>query len=125
MLKPTLSPPPSLAAAVRRLHHARPAAGHDRPAGLGEEPPRRARRGVRRIVLADPRRAEDRHRRPVDPLDGLEPRVELRRDPRRLLAQLVGIVMGLIEESPVLHRYKAPFCRVASIPITSSAASPR
>ena len=43
MLKPTESAAPVLRAAVRGLHHAGAAAGHDRPARLGEARPALAR----------------------------------------------------------------------------------
>ena len=74
-------------AAVRALHHARAAAGDDRPAALGEAAADGARRLVRRMALADPRRAEDRHRRPVDPR---RPRRSRARNSSRDLLDRVG-----------------------------------
>ncbi len=49
-----------LRAAVRRLHDAGAAAGHDRKAGLGEPPAHLARERVVGMVLGEARRAEDR-----------------------------------------------------------------
>src|SRR4029079_14743409 len=113
-----------LAAAVRSLHRARPAAGDHRPARLGEELSRRACRLIRRRTVDDAGGAEDRDRRPVDPLDRLEPLVELLRDAGGVLAQRRLILVRLGEKLAVLH-YRPPSGCVASMPITRSAASPR
>ena len=81
--------PAALARApVRRLHHARPAAGHDREPGLGEPPRDVPGLRVGGVILGHPRGAEDRHRRPADPLDGLEALAELARDPRDVLGEV-------------------------------------
>src|SRR5205807_2203244 len=54
----------------------------------------------------------------------LEPLVELVGDQRGVLAQLVERLVRLVEDLPVFH-HRAPFGRVASMPITSRAARPR
>ena len=84
MLNPTESPPPSFAPAVRGLHHAGAAAGHDGQARLGESSRGLASRLVRGRPLLHPRRAEDRHGGPVDPLHLLEAGEELRGDQRHV-----------------------------------------
>src|SRR3954453_11576732 len=112
-----------LAASVRGFHDTWAATGDHRPALLTEELRRRTRGGIRRRALADAGRAEDGNRRPVDPLDRLEPFVELLGDARGVLAELVLVLMRLVEELAVFHQ-SAPLGRVASIPSTSSAASP-
>ena len=101
MLKPTERPPAFLAAAVRRLHHARAAAGDDRESRLGEEPGRRAGLPVRLAVLAHPRRAEDRDRRPVDLEHLLEAAEELGRDHRHVVRE---ILVRSLENAPVVHQ---------------------
>ena len=63
------------AAAVRRLHHAGAAARDDCPARPRRRGVRSSRASVvRRRALVHARRAEDRDRGPVDPLDGHEAR---------------------------------------------------
>ncbi len=88
-------------AAVRGLHHAGAAAGDDREAGLSEQPADLARLGVDRVVLPDARGAEDRDRRPVDSLDGLEPFEEL-------LADAFGVAdevaVTALEQASVFHQ---------------------
>ena len=126
MLKPTLRPPPSLqprfAASITPgpppVITAQPASPKSfavaRAAAYSGESSR---------IRAEPK---IEHGGPVDPLDRLEPAVELLRDLRGVLAQLVLVLMRLVEKLPVLHGYRPPpLGRVASIPITSSAASPR
>ena len=80
MLKPTESPPPSLGAAVRRLHHARAAAGDDREPGLGQQPADRARLLVRR---RRPRRSAPSRRRSPPGRDPCRPPRSPRGTPRR------------------------------------------
>ena len=108
------------AAAIRRLHHARPAAGDDGPARLGEEAPRLARELERPRPLRRSRRAEAGDRRAIDPLDRLEPGEELAPDRLRALTEVLEAVMRL-EEVAVLH-HSIPLWRVASSPPTSAAA---
>ena len=66
-----------LAAAVGRLHHTRAASGDDSEARLGECTGGRTRLLVRRRSFVDAGRSEDRHGRPIDLLDELEPGEEL------------------------------------------------
>ena len=87
-------------AAVRGLHAARAAAGHDRPALLGEEARDLAGRVVRRMPLADAGRAEHRHGRVGDLRDGLEALEELVRDARDAAA----VAVLPLEKFPVVHR---------------------
>src|SRR5262245_21800932 len=97
------------AAAVRRLHHARSAARHDGPPGLGEETPRFARQLVGTRVLRNPRRAEARDRRAVDPLHRLEAFEKLVADRLRVLLELLILVMGA-EKVAVVHTSRASHC---------------
>ena len=97
-----------LAAAVRRLHHAGSAAGHDRPAGLREQLRRRARRLVRTAALGDARRAEERDGRPVDLLHRLEPLEELVRDQLRMASQLGERLMRLEQLPVIVHSIVPP-----------------
>ena len=89
MLKPTEEPAALLAAAVRRLHHARPAAGDDREAGLAEAVRRLAGEPVGVALRDDAGRAEDRHRGPVDLEHLLEAAEELARDDRDVVLQVL------------------------------------
>ena len=66
MLNPTERPPPSLRAAVRRLHHPGAASRDDGQPRLREALPRLARRRVRLRAVLHARRAEDRDGGPVD-----------------------------------------------------------
>ena len=90
-----------LAAAVRRLHHARPAAGDDRESRLRELPRRLARLPVGLAVLPDPGRAEDRDGRPVDLEHLLEAAEELARDDRDVVLQ---VLVRPLEDAPVVGR---------------------
>ena len=56
------------------------------------------------MPLVDPRRPEHRHRRPVDALELLEAAAELARD---LLDRVLGIRLGRIEQTPVVHGLQA------------------
>ena len=105
MLKPTERPPAFLAAAVGGLHHPGTAAGDDREPGLGERAAGSSRALVGGRALEDARRPEDRDRRAVDLLDGLEPGEELGRDQRdvageRLLACPQNAAIELRDPSP-------------------------
>src|SRR5664280_3818116 len=66
-----------LGAPVGRLHDPGPAAGDHRPAGAGELASDLARQFVEVPTLSDSCRAEDRDRRPVDLVDGVEAASEL------------------------------------------------
>src|SRR6266511_1313915 len=77
-------------AAVCSLHHARPSAGDDGEAGLGEEAAGLARLPVHGMGLGDPCGAEDRRSGPPDLLDRLETLKELVADLGRVLDE-VGI----------------------------------
>ena len=95
-----------LAAAIRGLHDARPAAGDDRVALLREESADLARHRVRRVAGIDPRRAEHRDRR-ADRRQRIEALDELREDSQR--APGVGVQecgsLRRLEELAVLgHR---------------------
>src|SRR5581483_236059 len=87
--------------AVGRLHYAWPAPGDDREAGLGEAPRHAARGLVRRVALPDARGAEDRHRRPVDPGNGLEACEKLLPDPHGVGTEVA--VVAALEKATVLH----------------------
>ena len=99
MLKPTLRPPPSLQPRFAASITPGAAAGHDREAGLGEQPRRLPRLPVRIGLLADPRRAEDRHGRPVDLEHLLEAAEELGRDHGDVVRQLL---VRALEDAPVV-----------------------
>src|SRR5205085_4861745 len=79
-----------LRTAIRRLHHAGPAARDYGPAALAEPPRHLARLPVRRRVLADAGRAEEGHRRAVDLRDDLEAVPELVADPRDVGLDVAG-----------------------------------
>src|SRR4029079_8655275 len=79
-VEPARGAAPLARTAFRPLHHAGAAAGDDREPRLCQQPADLAGLGVDGILLSDPRRAEDGDRRPVDPLDGLEPFEELLAD---------------------------------------------
>ena len=109
------------AAAVRRLHHARPAAGDDRPARLGEEARRLAGELVGPRLLAAP--APSRSTRPPGrsifstrskPVRNSSP-ISFEA-PRRYSSAVVGL-----EKLAILHQ-NVPLCRVASTHATRPAA---
>jgi hypothetical protein len=52
------------------------------------------------MVLGDARRAENRHGRPADPVDGLEALEELVRDPGDVPRE---VAVTALEESTVFH----------------------
>jgi len=79
-----------LRATVRGLHHARPAAGDDCKAGLGEAPADVAGLFVGGMPFTDASGAEERDCGSVDPLDGLEALQELVADPRRVREEVVA-----------------------------------
>src|SRR5438067_1362365 len=87
-------------AAVRGLHHARPAARDDGEPRLGEALPHLARLPVGRVLLVDPGRAEDSDPGPADPLDRGEALEELVRDPRDVPGE---VAVAALEEPAVLH----------------------
>ena len=80
-----------LRAAVCGLHHARAAAGHDGEASLGKAPADLAGLLVGGMTFVHPRRAEQRDRRPVDPLDRFESLQELVADPGRVREEIVAL----------------------------------
>src|SRR5581483_10998369 len=110
------------AAAVCRLHDARPSTGDDGPACLGEQPAGRARRVVRERALVHARRPEDRHRRPVEPVNRLEAGEELVRDRLRVRAQLLDRLVRL--QHPAVGVHSIPFGLVARRPSTIAPAMP-
>ena len=121
MLKPTLRPPPSWQPRFAASITPGPPPVIDRPAGLAEELRGRARGSYAGEPSRDARRAEDRDRGPVDPLDRLEPLVELLGDARGVLAQLASVlVCGWSRSSPVVHHSAA--VRAASRACRSRAA---
>ena len=113
------------AAAVRRLHHARPAARDDGPARLGEEP----RRLAGQLVRARPfrRRAPSRSTRPPAGRSARPPRSRRGTRGRSPASAPAGTRAsgasggGRDPASP----QSIPLCRVASNPATSAAASAR
>ena len=106
------------AAAVRRLHHARPAARDDGPARLGEQPRRLARDLVRSRPFRGARRPEAGDGRAVDLLHGLETRQELVTDLLRVRPEAIERVVSL-EDFAVPHQ-NASLCRVARTHATST-----
>jgi hypothetical protein len=89
-----------LGAAVRRLHHARAAAGDHGEAGLREQAADVLGEAVDVAPRLDPRRPEDGDTGPVDLVDRLEARAELFRD-REDVPRQVPVVS--LEDAPVLH----------------------
>jgi hypothetical protein len=94
-------------APVAGLHHAAAPAGDHRPTALAKQASRLARRRVRGMVLADPRRAEHRDGRTVDQGDTLEALAELVRDHLDLALE---IVWPRFEEPAVVHQKSRGTC---------------
>src|SRR5215213_5225283 len=91
-----------LGASVRRFHHPRPASRHDREPGRGKPPGHVASGLIPAMLLADARGAEDRHRRPVDPVDRLEAGAELGGDPLDVALEVL-VLAPLVEDASVFQ----------------------
>src|SRR5207244_4675049 len=109
-----------LHAAVGGLHHAAASAGDHGPAALAELACRLTRGVVGGMLFVDARRAEHRHRSPVDLRHPLEAGAELGRD--LVDRAFEDGVLGL-EDPLVVHQNERGTC-AACMPRTSSAASP-
>ena len=108
MLKPTERPPPSFAPRFAASITPGPAAGDDREPASRESPCDVACGLVPAVALAYARRAEDRHGRPVDPVDRLEPGSELVGD-RRDVPLEVRVLAPLVEDPTVFHGLELAF----------------
>jgi hypothetical protein len=111
-----------LRAAVRGLHHARPAAGHHGEARLRELSSDLARVGIEPVALVDPRGAEDADRRPADPLDREEALQELVPDALGVPGKVAVVPF---EDLAVLHQSRLCGTWVPHMPRASSSARPR
>ena len=112
-----------LAATIGSLHHARSPTRDDREPGLRKEAGRLACGSVGGRLLADPRRAEDRHGRPVDLLHLLEAREKLRGDQRHVAGEcLVTAAQQPAIELAAVHRRSCGMW-AATMPRASPAAT--
>src|SRR5262249_34537172 len=109
-------------AAVRGLHHARTAAGHDRPAVLGEAARDRARADGGGGPLRDGPRAGARPRGAASPTHPLEPLTKHARARRQVALEGLGGGGGR-EDAAVFHQRRCWVTCVATIPSKSRVAS--